>query len=404
VRRLSCLIAATNAEIKPSNRRTQRDDSDEQHKNWSIAVYIYQHAEWPKFHWNIETIAVRTAAVRHRMGKLAGRLEALGLPVREDALVGVFTTDVVKTSEIEGDTLDQDQVRSSVARHLGLDYGGVRARDRLIDGVVAMVLDATQRCAEPLTRERLFSWHAELFPTGDRDTKQISVGAWREDRTGPMEVISGAIGRIRVHFRALPAADIPAEMERFLAWFETSNAFDPVIKAALSHLWFVTLHPFDDGNGRIARAIADMALARAESASQRFYSMSSQIRTERNDYYNILERTQKGNLDVTPWLCWFLDCLERAITSSETALGDVLRKSLFWKQHGLKDINSRHKAVLSRLLDGFIGHLTSSKYAKLAKCSQDTAARDLNQLVALGVMTKGSARGRSTAYELVLAD
>ena len=337
------------------------------------------------------------------MGKLAGRLEALGLPVREDVLVGVFTTDVVKTSEIEGDTLDQDQVRSSVARHLGLDYGGVKARDRLIDGVVTMVLDATQHCAAPLSRERLFSWHAGLFPTGDRDVKQISVGAWREDRTGPMEVISGAIGRTRVHFRAPPATDIPAEMERFLAWFETPITLDPVIKAALSHLWFVTLHPFDDGNGRIARAIADMALARAESDSQRFYSMSSQIRTERNEYYNILERTQKGNLDITQWLSWFLDCLDRAITSSETALGDVLRKSLFWKQHGLKDINSRQKAVLSRLLDGFTGHLTSSKYAKLAKCSQDTAARDLNQLVALGVMTKGSARGRSTAYELVFA-
>jgi Fic family protein len=368
-----------------------------------IAVYIHERDDWPRFRWDQAGLTNPLAEVRHRQGRLIGRMEALGFRLREEAVLSTLTQDVLKTSEIEGEILDIDQVRSSLARRLGLDIGALTPADRHVEGVVEMMLDATQKCREPLTEGRLFDWHAALFPTGRSGMRRIGVADWRDDRNGPMQVVSGPIGRERIHYQA-PAADrLPAEMARFLDWFNEPPTIDPVLEAALAHLWFVTIHPFDDGNGRIARAIADMALARSERSPGRFYSMSARIRLERNDYYGILERTQKGTLEITPWMRWFLGCLNRAFDGAEATLASVLRKARFREEHAGESFNERQRKVVDRLLDGFEGKLTSSKWASLAKCSQDTANRDINDLVRRGILRKDAAGGRSTSYSLVFA-
>ncbi len=362
-------------------------------------AYIHEHKNWPRFSWNQERLAEQLAAVRHRQGRLLGRMETLGFPLRAEAQLQTLTQDVLKSSQIEGELLNQQQVRSSLACRLGLDIGALTPADRNVEGVVEMMLDATQNFAAPLTARRLFDWHAALFPTGRSGMTAITVGAWRDDRIGPMRVVSGPIGRERVHYEAPPAARIDQEMRALLEWFNQDPG-DWVAKAGVAHLWFVTIHPFADGNGRIARAIADMALARSERTAQRFYSMSAQILEERKAYYDILESTQKGGLDITAWLEWFLGCLDRAFEGAEITLAAVLKKARFWERHTGAAFNDRQRAVINRLLNGLEGKLTSSKWAKLAKCSADTALRDIDDLVRRGVLRKDAAGGRSTSYSL----
>jgi Fic family protein len=364
-------------------------------------MYLHELPNWPSFSWDQKQLSELLADVRHRQGRLIGRMEALGFNLRQEAILQTLTSDVLKSSEIEGERLDAEQVRSSIARRLGIDIGALKLTDRNVEGIVEMMLDATRHYDQPLTDERLFSWHASLFPTGRSGMVKIKAGAWRDDSTGPMEVVSGPAGRERVHYRAMPAPLLDAEMRTFLDWFNASADIDPVLKAGLAHLWFVTIHPFDDGNGRMARAIADMALARSENSSQRFYSMSAQIRQERNAYYDILEKTQKGILDITLWMEWFLGCLRRAIDAAQNTLGAVLAKARFWNVIAGVAINERQRLVLNRLLDGFEGKLTTSKYATLAKCSQDTALRDILLLVERGILVRNAEGGRSTSYTLV---
>jgi Fic family protein len=363
-------------------------------------TYIYQLDGWPHFLWSTERLAERLAAVRHKQGRLIGRMESLGFDLRAEAALRTLTEEVIKSSEIEGEVLNREQVRSSIARRLGMDIGALTPADRHVEGVVEMVLDATEKYAEPLTDERLFGWHAALFPTGRSGMLKIAVGRWRTEQSGPMQVVSGPIGREHVHYQA-PAADrLEQEMKAFLDWFNGGGHIDPVLKAGLAHLWFVTIHPLEDGNGRMARAIADLALARSEMCAQRFYSMSAQIRQERNAYYDILEKTQKSDLDITPWLEWFLDCLDRAFDGAEAILANVLRKARFWESHAGASLTDRQRLVLNRLLDGFERKLTSSKWAKLTKVSQATAARDIEGLVQQHVLRKDAAGGRSTSYSL----
>lgn len=364
--------------------------------------YIHESADWPNFRWNEAALAQRLAPVRHRQGRLIGRMEALGFDLRAEAILATLTEDVLKSSEIEGEILDRQQVRSSIARRLGMDFGALAPADRNVEGVVEMMLDATQTFTEPLTDERLFSWHAALFPTGRRGMTKIIVGAWRDDSAGPMQVVSGPIGRERVHYEAPEAARLPSEMAAFLKWFGEDTSHDPVLKAALAHLWFVTIHPFDDGNGRIARAIADMALARSEQSPQRFYSMSAQIRLERNAYYDVLEATQKGDLDITPWLEWFLNCLDRAVEGAGRTLAGVIHKARFWEIFRDHPFNERQRKVINTLLDGFEGKMTSSRWATLTKSSPDTALRDINDLVNRGVLARAPGGGRSTSYALTV--
>lgn len=365
-----------------------------------MPTYIHELESWPSFRWDEALIVQRLAPVRHRQGRLIGRMEALGFPLRTEAVLATLTEDVLKSSEIEGEVLDRDQVRSSIARRLGLEIGGLTPADRHVEGVVEMMLDATQKFSAPLNAERLFAWHAALFPTGRSGMTKIIVGGWRDDASGPMQVVSGAVGKERVHYQAPAAKRLKKEMNAFLKWFETKDTLDPVLKAALAHLRFVTIHPFDDGNGRIARAIADMALARSESSPQRFYSMSAQIRAERKVYYDILEKTQKGDLDITAWLEWFLACLDRAIEGAEATLSNVLRKARFWDAMKDQSLNERQRVMLNHLLDGFEGKLTSSKWAKLTKSSQDTALRDITDLVERGILLRDPGGGRSTSYSL----
>jgi Fic family protein len=363
-------------------------------------IYIYDRPGWPGFTWQGGILAEPLAAVRHQQGRLIGHMEALGFPLRQEAVLKTLTSDVLKSSEIEGERLDAGQVRSSLARRLGIEIGALKPADRNVEGVVEMMLDATRHYARPLSMERLFAWQASLFPTSRSGMHKIKTGAWRDDSTGPMEVISGPIGKERIHYEAPAAKRLNRDMKKFLTWFNRKTEVDPVLKAALAHLWFVTIHPFDDGNGRIARAIADMALARSENSSQRFYSMSSQIRQERSAYYEILERTQKGPIDITPWMQWFLACLGRAIHGAQTALGTVLAKAQFWERLKEVSLNDRQRLVLNRLLDGFEGKLTTSKYAKLTKTSPDTALRDILYLVEHGALDRGPEGGRSTGYTL----
>ena len=363
-------------------------------------MYIHELKEWPWFHWDAEKLVEPLASVRHRQGRLIGRMEGLGFDLRQEAVLNTLTEDVLKSSEIEGEKLDAGQVRSSIARRLGMDIGALKASDRHVEGVVEMMLDATRHYEQPLTDERLFAWHAALFPTGRSGMRKIVAGAWRDDSEGPMQVVCGAVGRERLHYEAPPAPRVDAEMRGFLDWFESRPNMDPVLTAALAHLWFVTIHPFDDGNGRIARAIADMALARSENSPQRFYSMSAQIRQERDAYYDVLEQTQKATLDITPWMDWFLGCLGRAIDGAQTTLGAVLAKARFWEKFAAFPFNHRQRRALNRLLDGFEGKLTTSKYAKLADCSQDTALRDIEALVGCGILLRNPEGGRSTSYSL----
>lgn len=365
-----------------------------------MPTYIHDLRGWPDFRWDEGVLAQRLALVRHRQGRLIGRMEALGFDLRAEAVLTTLTEDVLKSSEIEGEILDKEQVRSSIARRLGMDIGALAPADRHVEGVVEMMLDATQKYAEPLTDERLFAWHAALFPTGRSGMTKIIVGAWRGENSGPMQVVSGPIGRERVHYEAPPAGRLSAEMAAFLNWFGEEARLDPVLKTAVAHLWFVTIHPFEDGNGRIARAIADMALARSEQSPQRFYSMSAQIRVERNAYYDVLEATQKGDLDITAWLEWFLACLDRAIEGAEDMLSGVLHKARFWEAIKDQPLNARQRMVINRMLDGFEGKLTSSKWAKLTKASPDTALRDITDLVERGVLVRDRAGGRSTSYSL----
>ena len=363
-------------------------------------MYIHEDKAWPNFYWDDKQLSERLASVRHRQGRLIGRMESLGFDLRAEAVLHTLTEDVLKSSEIEGEVLDKEQVRSSVARRLGMDIAGLTPSERHVDGVVEMMLDATQKYDQPLTDERLYDWHAALFPTGRSGMSKITVGAWRTDSGGPMQVVSGAIGRERVHYEALAAKRLKKEMKAFLKWLSGNGGMDLVVKSAVAHLWFVTLHPFDDGNGRIARAISDQTLARSEQSANRFYSMSSQIREDRKAYYNILESTQKGGLDITAWLEWYLGCLDRAFDGAEIILGKVMQKASFWQSNRGQTFNDRQTKVLNRLLDGFEGKLTSSKWAKLTKCSQDTALRDINDLVAQAVLVKEIGGGRSTSYML----
>ena len=362
--------------------------------------YIWQLPDWPHLTFDTAALSAPLAQVHRAQGQLMGRMAELGMGQREQATLQVLTQEVIKTSEIEGERLSLDAVRSSIARKLGMDIGALAPSDRHVDGVVDVVLDATRNFDQPLSAERLFGWHAALFPTGYSGRIRITVAAWRTDASGPMEVVSGAVGRETVHFTAPPADTLSAQTESYLQWFNAVPVGDALIKAGLAHLWLVTLHPFDDGNGRISRAVGDMALARAEGTSQRFYSFSAQIQRERKDYYDQLEATQKGPLDVTPWLNWFLGCLLRAVQGADATLAGVLDKAKFWQRWAGTPMNERQTKVLNRVLDGFEGKLTNAKWAALGKCSADTALRDINDLLARGVLRRLEGGGRSTGYEL----
>ncbi len=362
--------------------------------------YIWQSPDWPALRYDLPALAGSMSEVSHAQGLLLGRMADVGLALRDRASLSALTDDVLKTSAIEDEQLDADAVRSSVARRLGVDIGALAPADRHVDGAVDMVLDATANCERPLSAERLFGWHAALFPTGFGALTRVRVGCWRDDAAGPMQVVSGPVQRQRVHFEAPPAQRLNDEMEGFLTWANAPTGEPAAIKAGLAHLWFVTLHPFDDGNGRIARAVGDLFLARGDGSPQRFYSLSAQIQRERKAYYEVLERTQRGDLDVTEWLAWLITALKRAVDSAHVTLDSVLLKAKFWQHWAQTPMNERQVAMLNRVLDGFEGRLTSGKWAKLARCSPDTALRDIQQLVALGALQKMEGGGRSTAYEL----
>jgi Fic family protein len=366
------------------------------------SLYIWQQPDWPQWQYDQGQLLPVLSKVSYAQGLLLGRVADIGMSQRTHTSLMVLTDDVVKTSAIEGEQLNVASVRSSIARRLGVDIGALAPVDRHIDGVVDMVLDATQHYQQPLTMERLFAWHAALFPTGYSGLSKIRVGQWRDDAKGAMQVISGAIGKAKVHFEAPPATCIAEEMASFIAWFNCATQEPLIIKAALAHLWFVTLHPFEDGNGRIARALADLMLARAEQSDQRFYSLSAQIQSQRSVYYQILEATQKGSMDVTQWLMWFCENLHEAIVQAQLRIDAILVKAGFWQRWSTVVFNSRQIKLINRLLDGFDGKLTSSKWAAIAKCSQDTALRDINELITVGVLRKLPNAGRSTSYELVL--
>ncbi|MCX7198774.1 MAG: Fic family protein [Proteobacteria bacterium] len=364
---------------------------------------IWQSSEWPDWRYDLAALAQSLADASRAQGLLMGRLADVGMALRDQASLSALTEDVIKTSEIEGEQLDVESVRSSIARRLGVNIGALAPVDRHVEGVVEMVLDATANCNARVTRDRLFGWHAALFPTGYSGLVRINVGGWRDDATGPMQVVSGPLGRQRVHFEAPPADRLESETDRFIDWANSASNEPPLIKAGLAHLWFVTLHPFDDGNGRIARAVGDLFLARADGSPQRFYSLSAQIQRERKAYYDILERTQKQSLDVTEWLAWFLETLHRAVDQTQHTLDAVLARTRFWQRWaapGSAPLNERQVKLVNRLLDGFEGKLTSSKWAAIAQCSPDTALRDITDLLARGVLRKSDAGGRSTSYEL----
>ena len=365
-----------------------------------MKAFIHQLDSWPNFTWRNDDLLNLLSEARNLQGRLMGKMESLGFDLRNEALLDTLTLDVLKSSEIEGEYLNPDQVRSSIARRLGMEIAGSVESDRNIDGVVEMMLDATQNCFKPLTADRLFDWHAALFPTGRSGMYKITVADWRKDTTGPMQVVSGAMGKEKVHFQAPDSVLIEKEMNLFLDWFNNNLETDLVLKAAIAHLWFVTIHPFEDGNGRITRALTDMLLAQSDKSNQRFYSLSAQIRIERKEYYEILEKTQKGKLDISEWIKWFLNSLINSLKSTDYLLVRVLNKADFWTKQSKTLINERQKKLLNKLLDGFDGKLTSSKWAKIAKCSKDTAIRDINDLIDKDILQKESAGGRSTNYEL----
>lgn len=374
-------------------------------KSTLIMAFIHELPNWPDLTWDTQALAHSLSSVRHKQGKHLGKMEALGFELRTEASVTALTSEIVKSSAIEGELLDTNEVRSSIARRLGLDVAGLPKPAREVEGFVEMMLDATRNFEQPLTDERIWGWHAALFPTGRSGMQRITVGAWRKGEHGPMQVVSGPMGKERVHFQAPDAARLPGEMKRFLDWFNGSSGMDPVLKAAVAHFWFVTIHPFDDGNGRIARAIADLALSRADGSKDRFYSMSSGIETERKEYHLQLESAQRGSLDITSWLAWFLGCLDRAIDASETMLASVLHKARLWQRINTKPVNERQRAAINRMLErDWKGNLNTSKYARLAGCSQDTALRDIKELLDRGILVKNKGGGRSTSYRLASPD
>jgi len=367
-------------------------------------VFIHERPRWPKFSWNSGALEGILAEVRHKQGRHLGKMQALGFELRAEASLSALTDEVVKSSAIEGEHLNSDEVRSSIARKLGLEVAGLPEPGREVEGIVDMMLDATRNFDVPLTSERLFGWHAALFPTGRSGMNRITVGGWRTPEAGPMRVVSGPLGREQVHFEAPEAERVETEMALFLEWFNAPSKIDPVLKAAVAHLWFVTIHPFADGNGRIARAIADMALSQADATKDRFYSMSAGIEAERKQYYLQLETAQRGDVDITEWLAWFLGCLARTIDDAERALSSVLYKARLWQRINLSPVNERQRKVVNRMLDDFKGHLTTSKYAKLAKCSNDTALRDIRELLGRRIVVKNPSGGRSTSYRLAEPD
>ena len=365
-------------------------------------MWIHDYPTWPHFTWRADRLNKLLAEIRFQQGHLLGKMQSLGFELKQEASLKILTSDVVKSTAIEGENLNALEVRSSIARRLGMDIGGFIPSSRDVEGIVEVMLDATQFFAKPLNKERLFDWHAALFPTGRSGMHRIQVGDWRTTEAGPMQVISGAMGREKIHFKAQPAKRLDKEMESFLQWFEKEMDIDSVLKAGIAHLWFVTIHPFEDGNGRIARAIGDMALARAESSSERFYSLSAQIEAERKDYYSQLERQQRSGTDITYWLEWFLACLGRAILSAEKTLHQVMFKARIWEMVNQYALNSRQRTIINQMLDEhFEGYMNTSKYAKLAKCSNDTALRDIQELKTHGILIQNEAKGRSTSYRLI---
>lgn len=365
-----------------------------------MKVYLHEKENWTDFIWDNQKVMPKLGEARNQQGRLLGKMESLGFDLLNEALLNTLTLDVVKSSEIEGEFLELEQVRSSIARKLGIEIAGEVFSEQHIDGIVEMMLDATRNYDLPLTKDRLFGWHSALFPTGWSNLNKITVANWRQDSTGPMQVISGPMGKEKVHFQAPSSKRIEEEMIKFLDWFENESQLDLVMKAAIAHLWFVTIHPFDDGNGRITRAITDLVLSRSDKSFRRFYSMSAQIRIERKQYYEILEKTQKGNSDITDWILWFLQCLINSIESSQDILSKTLKKAEFWKLNSTTILNERQQKIINRLLDGFEGKLTSSKWAKINKCSQDTALRDIQDLITKHILQKEASGGRSTNYEL----
>lgn len=365
-----------------------------------MGYYIHQKDNWPNFTWNNDELVNLLSEARNLQGRLIGKMESMGFELRDEALLETLTLDVLKSAEIEGELLNPEQVRSSIAQRLGMEFAGAIMPDRNVDGMVDMMIDATSNCFKPLTTERLFDWHAALFPIGRSGIFKVTVADWRKDTSGQMQVVSGAAGREKVHFQAPDADLIEMEMIRFVKWFNEENKKDLVIKAAIAHLWFVTIHPFQDGNGRMTRALTDMLLSQSDKSTQRFYSMSAQIGIERKEYYEILEKTQKGNLDISEWIKWFLSCLINALKTTDNILTRVLLKANFWNRNSKTMINQRQKKVLNKLLDGFEGKLTSMKWVKITKCSKDTAIRDINDLINKDILQKKSAGGRSTNYEL----
>lgn len=364
-------------------------------------MWVYEHQNWPDFTWDAAKLASKLADIRYRQGRLLGKMEGLGFELKREASLSTLTSDVVKSSAIEGENLNPKEVRSSIARRLGINIASPLPVNQDVEGIVEIMLDATQQSGKPLTKERLFDWHAALFSTGRSDMRRITVGSWRSAESGPMQVVSGPIGREKIHFEAPDAERLEHEMTEFLAWFESEDDVDPVLRAGIAHLWFVTVHPFEDGNGRIARVIADMALARADGIPHRFYSLSSQFESERKDYYDQLEKQQRGTPEVTNWLEWFLDCLGRAIANAEEALSPVLFKAQLWEKINRRPVNERQRLIINRILeDGFKGRMNTSKYAKLAKCSPDTALRDIQDLKSREIFIQNPGGGRSTSYRL----
>lgn len=365
------------------------------------SIYLWQQKDWPHFMWDDTKLSFKLGRVRSLQGKLVGRMSALGFELKNNAMLDALTADITKSSEIEGEWLDAEQVRSSVARHLGIETEGLPEADRYVDGVVQVMIDATQNYMQPLTAERLFNWHAALFPTGRSGIYKITVADWRQG-SEPMQVVSGAMGKEKIHYQAPDSEEVPRQMKLFLEWANDNRRIDPVLKAAIAHLWFITIHPFDDGNGRISRTITDLFLARADEMPHRFYSMSAEIRRQRKSYYEVLEKTQKGSVDITGWLEWFLDCLEAALLETEKSITTVLQKATFWDKFRLVSMNERQVKMVNLLWDGFDGKLTSSKWAKITKCSPDTALRDIQDLINKGALRKTDEGGRSTGYELFL--
>lgn len=358
-------------------------------------MYIHQTADWPHFIWDKEKIEAELIKVNKAAGFLEGRLSAIGFDVRQLAAVEALTHDIVASYEIENMVLDSGQVRSSVARRMGVRITGETEPSHYVEGVVEMMLDAVDNYRSPLTDERLFGWHNCLFPTGRSGMEVINVGRYRTDA---MNVESGAMGREKIHYHAPEPEMVPVEMERFLAWFNSDDTPEDYVKSAVAHFWFVSIHPFDDGNGRIGRAIADMALSQADNSTMRYFSISRQINKEKREYNNMLEHCQKGSCDITAWIHWYLGCMLRAISGAEDMLSSILDKAIFWQNHSQTTMNDRQKNALNIWLDGYEGKLTVKNWAKKANTSVDTAARDVKDLVDKGLLVPKSGKHRNVPY------